>query len=1114
MNARAPLELACQALSQCLPALLSFVLLLSGFVQQAEAQVSVNSIEFHQVTSGTAFCGGGTVAEAQVILRGSTNLPGDALDWTIRRFNITRNAGPFDIVLANTGADLAMPLPVIITTGGISVLNSGDVIEVFAFWNGDPTVESPHLFFNCSAVGAVRAGGRLSDALSNDVNTNSLPDAGDEIELRAEIYDSGGATLSNATVQIALDPDVTLIASSIRTTPIARDDAFDAIGHVRLAVPAPGVLANDNDPDGRPGLQAAILSGSASLKGGSVNVNADGSFSYESPLGYRGADSFVYTIVDSEGNRDQATVSIQVADLVWFVDNTAPGGGDGRESSPFNSVAAFNLVQGGGASAPGAGDVIFVHEGSGSYSGGISLLNGQQLIGQGVDLVVQGQTITTASTQPLLNNGSGAGLNLAQDNVIRGLNISATGGAGISGTSFGVCTINSVGVSATGHPALNLQSGSLNATFGSVSSANSGTTGLNLINLGGSMAVAGGQISAAAGTAVNIDQGDGAIDYGGDITNDAGRVLSISNRSGGSVVLGGTLNDDDPDGSLNSGILLQNNNSGNPLIRFSGEVNIVNSSGTALTLSGNSGATIDVGDCDITNTGTNQKGIVASGGGTLQSSTGSLNTGSATALDLNGMTLGMTLRSVSVNGASEGIVFNNTGGSFEVTGTGSTDGSGGTIQNISNSGISLTQVTNTTFRNMDLNNANTSGGCGLEVYDENGNINCKAAVNLNNVDGVRLENVDITGTTEHGLNGYRVTHLEIDNCEFRNCGSTAFDAGIVITDLFGTEEDNNVNVFNKLTVDNSANFNIFIRNLLRTNAFSGQPDRLELDSCTIANSSRVANADGMTVSLRDDPSNNGAHFQTIVTHCTFRDNATDNIQIDAGINARSDVLISHSDFHNSNTAINISGSQNSQTSFLITTNAQISSNAGSGINLAINSNAQFTGSILDNSDVNSAINNNPSFGVAMVVDATGSATARIEGNTFEDFMIGIYASARNAGAGATHVTITGNTVTTGGLNAWNAIWIEGGNSSPGENNTVCAHLSDNTLTTGSGDEGIYINQYPGNVVQLQGFSGDGTDPAVVEAFLDSTADGPNGDALVETNFGAIVDYTSATCSEP
>ncbi len=110
--------------------------------------------------------------------------------------------------------------------------------------------------------------------------------------------------------------------------PVAADDSCTTDQDVLLTVSAPGVLGNDNDPDG----DAIYACGydTTSANGGSVAVNEDGSFTYTPPAGFHGMDSFTYEVTDGYA-QDTATVSIMVT---WVVDiDIKPGG----ESSRFNN---------------------------------------------------------------------------------------------------------------------------------------------------------------------------------------------------------------------------------------------------------------------------------------------------------------------------------------------------------------------------------------------------------------------------------------------------------------------------------------------------------------------------------------------------------------------------------------------------------------------------------------------------------------------------------------------------------------------------------------------------------------------------------------------------------
>ena len=49
--------------------------------------------------------------------------------------------------------------------------------------------------------------------------------------------------------------------------------------------------------------------------GGTVVINPDGTYTYTPATGFNGEDTFDYTIIDTFGKTDSATVSIEVRDL-------------------------------------------------------------------------------------------------------------------------------------------------------------------------------------------------------------------------------------------------------------------------------------------------------------------------------------------------------------------------------------------------------------------------------------------------------------------------------------------------------------------------------------------------------------------------------------------------------------------------------------------------------------------------------------------------------------------------------------------------------------------------------------------------------------------------------
>src|SRR6056297_2256103 len=114
-----------------------------------------------------------------------------------------------------------------------------------------------------------------------------------------DISDGNGGT-DTATVNITVN--------LVNDDPNAVDDTYPSDGDNALTVAAPGVLANDSDPDGDT-LTATLNTGPSN---GTVVQNADGSFTYTPDPDYNVPDSFTYDISDGNGGTDTATVNITV----------------------------------------------------------------------------------------------------------------------------------------------------------------------------------------------------------------------------------------------------------------------------------------------------------------------------------------------------------------------------------------------------------------------------------------------------------------------------------------------------------------------------------------------------------------------------------------------------------------------------------------------------------------------------------------------------------------------------------------------------------------------------------------------------------------------------------
>lgn len=99
---------------------------------------------------------------------------------------------------------------------------------------------------------------------------------------------------------------INVIASN--RPPLAGNDSYNVAKGTLLSVAAPGILANDSDPDGN--AIAAVLN--TSVAHGTLTLNANGSFTYMPTSGYTGADSFSYAVSDGSVTGNTATVALTV----------------------------------------------------------------------------------------------------------------------------------------------------------------------------------------------------------------------------------------------------------------------------------------------------------------------------------------------------------------------------------------------------------------------------------------------------------------------------------------------------------------------------------------------------------------------------------------------------------------------------------------------------------------------------------------------------------------------------------------------------------------------------------------------------------------------------------
>lgn len=520
---------------------------------------------------------------------------------------------------------------------------------------------------------------------------------------------------------------------TVNNAPVLNLDSISAISNVQMPVDsAHGMLANDGSDEPLTVTAGAVTTDA----GGTATLNANGSFTYVSKAGYAGLDTIRYQV--SDGTRTlpgKAVVRVENSHY-WFV--RAAGTGAGTNAAPFGTLASAQ-------DSAAAGDTIIVlANGANQVNGPVTLEASQAIIGAGTSEAIErgvynGANITVlaagGSAPSLTNTAAGATVTLGTNNVIRGVGITAAGGAAVAGSSFGTLFVREAGVNPAG-PALQLSTGALDAVFDVLSSTNSATTGLSLTDVTGSLTGTGGAIANAVGTAFHVSGGSANVTYGGTINNGAGLAASVANRTGGALQVSGGVTDNaggisvtgNSGGSVTfsgalaltgSGIAVGSNTGGS--ISFTNASKSISTGANAgVSLTSNTGATVEFTGGGLAVSTTSGAAFAATGGGTVLV-TGASNTVSSTtgtAVSLNGVgtgASGVSFRSVAANGAPNGIVLASVSGAgVQVTGDGATGGSGGTVQATTGHAVSIASMSGADsvhlkFMNVSGGNAGSAG---------------------------------------------------------------------------------------------------------------------------------------------------------------------------------------------------------------------------------------------------------------------------------------------------------------------------------------------------------------------------------------------------------------------
>jgi len=436
-----------------------------------------------------------------------------------------------------------------------------------------------------------------------------------------------------------------------------------------------------------------------------------------------------------------AAATVTVVPTVFFIDNSVAGGpGDGSQTNPFRSIAEFNAV-----------------------SGQAGLGNPQA-----------GDTI-------FIRTGTGTyseadGINLLDNQTLLGQERADLLPAGVTGEAVGTAPV--IAVTAAGNNGIDLGSGNtirgldIGDTTGSGIEDGGGTVGTLTIS---DLAIGG------TGKAIDIDQGGTLAVTLESITsnNSASEGIDLSGISGTFAVTGTTA--------------------------------VSGNSGNGVDLTGNTATFSFAGLSVTTAAGSTGGGLNATGGGTVTvTGPGSIidtSAGTGTAVNIASTTIGtdgVTFRSVSADGATNGIVLDTTGdGAFTVTGDGTNarNNSGGTIQNTTSHAIVLNDTGGFSISSMlisDPGDTNVAGGGDID------GIHATEIRGINLIRGSTLQSINSAGGDSHGIelenNGVSLVEFRIVDSFFDDSlgGSSALRA-----DLEAGTVNGNFAIVNNIFEDHS-----------------------------------------------------------------------------------------------------------------------------------------------------------------------------------------------------------------------------------------------------------------------------------------------------------------------
>jgi hypothetical protein len=539
--------------------------------------------------------------------------------------------------------------------------------------------------------------------------------------------------------------------------------------------------------------------------------------------------------------------------------------------------------------------------------------------------------------------------------------------------------------------------------------------------------------------------------------------VEISSVTGGSVALSGPIAD------TGLGIRIDGNSGGT--FTLSGTSKVVNTGASpAVTLSSNTGATIAFTGGGLDIDVTTASGFSATGGGTVtvEGAGNSVAATTGTPVTIENTTIGangVSFVRVAADGGVNGIVVDDTGaGPFAVTGTGTTDGSGGTLTNLTSDAVVLNATGEVTLANMVIGDpaavageapdpTNFVWGAGISATDVTGS------------PGLTITNVLISRTASHGVEGVRLTGLAVSNSEILNAGDA------ISEDAMRFGEGGPDGLFGTATVTNTV-LDGYVGSGIQIDNSSGSVE-LTVSGATIGNNQTGISGGGIGQDgLRLIPRGTSTFAIRVDGGTSFTDNQGEAIFSGPRSSASLDLLVdgvSVDDVESLGGSIGVFADDTSNSRVQVT-NSTFEYVAGSAIWLQASGSSTIDGTLVSNTVGTAALPASGALAGAAIrlrQPGTGQVRHHVESNVLhsqsEEGIESINSESGGAGDIDSHIVIINNTVTAPETAGFPGIYIEAGND-----HGLCADVTGNTSAGPAFAEGIEVLQSGASVFEVVG----------------------------------------------